>query len=310
MHSRKRFLEVLPDEEFEYDFVPLCMVRFGRPTVFVHDIAGSKAHPAPYDGFPRIKSRAHPFFVLFMADKLVSCGGASSLPYKKVSRLMDAIIDITECWEKAPPKAFLVGPDVWREHRHPLSDDGRPVPPIPQASRAENAAKAVRARKTTHAPRPPPKVTAKKTPYTQCDPRPPCERRSVLPRFEASSDDEPSDLPSDLQGGYSYYGTREVLVWLSGVARASPCPCDPAWLDSETLADSELAEYRREPARDPHTALHPRSLFSSGSLVIGQGEDRTTWSSNDWAMRVCRSWLWSSKFMATLSTDTSTTLIL
>ena len=49
------------------------------------------------------------------------------MPEKKGRALMTSVGRIVECWVKTPSEEFLIGPDVWKPHRHPLSDDGAEV---------------------------------------------------------------------------------------------------------------------------------------------------------------------------------------
>ncbi|KAL1737814.1 hypothetical protein HDZ31DRAFT_15699, partial [Schizophyllum fasciatum] len=169
LHSRKNFLQEFPDEEFEYDFVPTGMAEYLRPTVYIRDAGGCKAFQVPYKGVPRLRSRAHPFFVLFLADDQVRLSPPSAMPCMKAKRRIDAMTAIINCWKAQPPEMFLIGPDVWKEHRHPMSDDGRAARRIPQSSQVSNSAKIVKFRKVTKAPCHQPKVTTRKSPYTRHD---------------------------------------------------------------------------------------------------------------------------------------------
>ncbi|KAL1742950.1 hypothetical protein HDZ31DRAFT_65505 [Schizophyllum fasciatum] len=109
LHLRKNYLQEFPGGEFEYDFVPTGMAKYGRPTVYVHDAAGCKAFDVPYKGVPRIRSRAHPFFMLQLADAQVWLSRPTTMPCMKAKRRIDAMMAIISSWEAQPPKNFLGG---------------------------------------------------------------------------------------------------------------------------------------------------------------------------------------------------------
>ncbi|KAL1751072.1 hypothetical protein FB107DRAFT_251704 [Schizophyllum commune] len=173
--------------------------------------------------------------------------------------------------------------EVWKPHRHPLSDDGFEV----------RATQEGKVRRSTRAPCRQPKTKARATfkPYARLDARHPTQRTSALPYPGVESGD-------DVEGGLGR-DRADIFAWVDdaasstagGVAsrrrtRASPS-WPSTWLESEEREDAELARYRRERARDADDALHPLTnvLLSSG-LIIGNGIDWSGYSSNNWAARI------------------------
>ncbi|TRM63460.1 hypothetical protein BD626DRAFT_568859 [Schizophyllum amplum] len=139
-HSRRDCRKEFPNEEHEYDVVPLWMLKRDRPALYVNSGKNVKAFPAPYKRFPRIKSRAHPFFVAFMSSAQLDGCAAMIFSDKKARSLSDSVGRIVTCWMNEPPASFLIGPDVWKVHRHPLSDDGHAAKPALRSSRVGNMA--------------------------------------------------------------------------------------------------------------------------------------------------------------------------
>ncbi|TRM63443.1 hypothetical protein BD626DRAFT_568843 [Schizophyllum amplum] len=281
--SRRNYLREFPDDEHEYDMVPLWMLKRDCPTLYVNRKTGVKAFPAPYTRFPRVKSRAHPFFVAFWANRQLNRCAALIYPDKKATMLMWSVGGITACWMKEPPPAFLVGPDVWMEHHHPLSDDGHAARSALQDSRADDTTDGG-VRKTTRAPCRQPKSTARPTPYAKCDLRPARARGSVLPRpgIESGKKDNVG------------YGLSDLRMWIGGVGLGDCTSIwESTWLDDEAIRDEELARYRQEVWRDAEDALHPQTTMNGGGLILGHGVDRSGYSSNNWAMRTYHVCLWA-----------------
>ncbi|TRM63509.1 hypothetical protein BD626DRAFT_402514 [Schizophyllum amplum] len=286
LQSRRRCFQELPDAEYEYDVVPLWMVKHGRPVLYAEDGAKIKAMRAPYKDLPRITSRTHPFFVAFMASGQLDRCAPILYSDKKSRSLTSTVGCLIMSWLHEPPTAFLVGPDIWKTHRHPLSDDGHAARSALRDSRKRITTKEVRMRKTIHAPCRQQKSAALTTPYTRCDMRPARARGSVLPRSGVESGQEGSM-------GYDLSDLREWLADIAPHVRSDPVSWDPTWLEQETVTDEELARYRQEVIRDAYDALHPQTTVNGGGLLIGTGVDRSRYSSNTWAMRTFDTCLWA-----------------
>ncbi|KAL1735004.1 hypothetical protein EV714DRAFT_244482 [Schizophyllum commune] len=283
IEARKRFLDVFPDKEYEYDVIPLCMNLKKRAALYAHGGAHLKAFQAPFADLPRIKSRAHPFFVVFMSSELLDGCAVHVLPMDRADLLMCSAGRIVSCWMKEPPAAFLVGPDVWKQHRHPLSDDGQEARTTLGDSRKVNVSP-MRLRRSTRAPCRQQKVAASVKPYARYDVRPTRTRGSALPRsgFESGEED---DHPA--------YDIADLRAWVDKVERRRGASSWPAtWIDKEAADDDMLACYRRESARDADDALHPKTTHSGGGVAL-VGHDRSRYSSNNWAMRTCDTCLWT-----------------
>ena len=104
--------------------MPLHIATRDRPSMYLKRGSTITTINKAYSKMPRIRSHAHPFFVVWVASEQIDMDASSYLPEKEAQLITDAVGDIVDCWDKQPPEAFLIGPDVWRQHRHPLSDDG------------------------------------------------------------------------------------------------------------------------------------------------------------------------------------------
>ncbi|KAL1734988.1 hypothetical protein EV714DRAFT_280652 [Schizophyllum commune] len=288
LHARKHYLLEFPAQEYEYVMIPLCMLEEKPPTLYVHGGARPKMYRPLYKDLPRIRSSAHPFFVVWVASEQIDMDASSYLPEKDAQLITDAVGDIVDCWDKQPPEAFLVGPDVWRQHRHPLSDDGQEADAALRNSRMDNVPAASKTRKTTRAPCRQSKSVAKAKPYARYDDRPAADRGSALPRPGIQSVERPEF--------YIAYDLSDLRTWNNRArveSTSTSLPWSPTWLDDEAASDGVLAQYRRESVRDAKDALHPQSTINGGGLVLGRGEDRSRFSSNNWAMRACGVCLWT-----------------
>ncbi|KAL1674750.1 hypothetical protein EV122DRAFT_254322 [Schizophyllum commune] len=212
------------------------------------------------------------------------------MPENQAKALALPIIRIVSCWLYEPPEEWYMGADVWKPHRHPLSDDGCEVRAALCTSRKTIAAQGVEVRRSTRAPcrQPKTKVTTASKPYARLDVRHPSKRTSALPYPGVKSGD-------DLEGSMSR-NPLEVRAWVDDLATTGAAPrrrtrasssWSSTWLEAEEKEDAELASYRRECARDADNALNPTTnvLLSSG-LIIGNDIDWSGYSSNNWAYRI------------------------
>ncbi|KAI4521680.1 hypothetical protein K525DRAFT_284691 [Schizophyllum commune Loenen D] len=288
LHARKHYLVEFPAQEYEYVMIPLCMLQEKPPTLYVHGSARPKMYRPPYKDLPRIRSSAHPFFVVWVASEQIDMNASSYLPEEDAQLLTNALGDIVDCWDKQPPEAFLIGPDVWRQHRHPLSDDGQEADAALRDCRKVNVPTASKTRKTTRAPCRQQKTVAKAKPYARYDDRRAADRGSALPRPGVQSAERPE--------GYIAYDLSDLRTWNDRArveSTSTSLSWSPTWLDDEEASDGVLAQYRRESVRNAEDALRPQSTINGGGLVLGRGEDRSRFSSNNWAMRACGVCLWT-----------------
>ncbi|KAL1742939.1 hypothetical protein HDZ31DRAFT_42125 [Schizophyllum fasciatum] len=289
-HDRKAYTELLPDTEYEYEFVPLYMKERDRPQLYVSDGKNAKVVRAPYSRMPRIRSRAHPLFVVFRADRAFSYH--VSKPRTKARLLGDATCDVVHLWTQPPSNEFLTGPNVWRRHRHPLSDDGSvaqrclKTAPKPVAERSSSR----RARNANRAPYPQAKSHCTRISTYDHLPRP-FNKISALP-----------SVPQSGSSDYSCYSdytcdeeTTDVGDWVDAVN--AELAHSPSVLASSISRDEQLAMYQGEPARDPRNALRLSVRYNNGGLVVGgrAAGDYSSFSSNDWARYLRRTCLWSSQ---------------
>ncbi|KAL1713077.1 hypothetical protein EV715DRAFT_212365 [Schizophyllum commune] len=278
--------KLLPERVYEYEFVPLILKDCSRPPLFVDDGTTVKKMQAPYTHLPRIKSRAHPLFVAFCADTEFSSYETSER--SKVGRLAGLIDHIIHPWRVPPPPEFVIGPDIWRPHRHPLSDDGSEARAALKTVSHGSPRQPLRAlRRSSRAPHPKAKGPDSKPSIYDYRLKPMCPKSAVLPRSGLSEQ-------SDVTGGRgAEYIARDVQPWLDDVSRAADG--DPGELDD--VEDAQLNAYEREVARDPENALKPTKLTSNGGVLKcgAYSDDRSRYSSNDWAIYLYDTCLWSSK---------------
>ncbi|KAL1660591.1 hypothetical protein GGF50DRAFT_130162 [Schizophyllum commune] len=284
LEARKCFLDAFPVKEYEYDVVPLRMLTKKRATLYAHGGAHLRAFQAPFENFPRIKSRAHPFFVIFMASERLDATAICVMPTDRAKLLIRAAGRIVDQWSDEPPSAFLIGRDVWKQHRHPLSDDGQEARTALENSRAVNFSP-VRLRRSTRAPCRQQKVATSSKPYTRYDFRPAHARGSALSRPGLESGEEDARVMYDI---------ADLRAWVDKIERRRGASTWPAnWIDKEAADDDMLARYRRESVRDADDALHPQTTYNGGGVILGVSQDRSRFSSNNWAMRAFETCLWT-----------------
>ncbi|TRM63463.1 hypothetical protein BD626DRAFT_402231 [Schizophyllum amplum] len=274
---RRAYFEDLPETEYEYEFVPLYIAQLDRPALYIDQGATTKTVRAPYYRMPRIRSRAHPLFVIFRADD--SFSSFASTPRSKARRLTLSVGAVVHCWLDTPPPEFLVGPDVWKKHRHPLSDDGSVACSELKTRKATCPRGNGRLmRKSTKAPCPQPKARKTRTSVYDCKLRPIRQMTSALPLYESGC----SALSED-----SGLDARDLSKWADAVKGETG--------SAPHVGDRQLAAYQKEAARDPANALRLDCLQNTGGIIMGSGSrDRSNYSSNDWALRVFDRCLWSS----------------
>ncbi|KAL1739914.1 hypothetical protein HDZ31DRAFT_48551 [Schizophyllum fasciatum] len=279
LQSRRRCFEELCEEEFEYEFVPLHILDRTRVTLYVDEGTAIKAVRAPFKSMPRIRSRAHPFFVTFMAFQQLSMTAALVMPVDQARAVLNTVGDIVWCWKKQPPAEFLVGPNVWQQHRHPLSDDGHEDIPVMCSSNKNDLSSNGKVRKTTQAPSKQRKATSVAKPYARFVPRPPRARQSAMPL---------TDVKRDVASSYDrMLGARpELHAWIADVASSGDSSA-AVLLEDEAGHDEILARYRAERARDADNALDPlTNIMLRSGLIMGDGIDWSAHSSNIWAKRL------------------------
>ncbi|KAI4521679.1 hypothetical protein K525DRAFT_284689 [Schizophyllum commune Loenen D] len=284
LEARKCFLDAFPVKEYEYDVVPLRMLTKKRATLYAHRGAHLRAFQAPFENLPRIKSRAHPFFVILMASERLDATAICVMPTDRAKLLIRAAGRIVDQWSDEPPSAFLVGRDVWKQHRHPLSDDGHEARTASGNSRAVNFSP-MRLRRSTRAPCCQQKVATSSKPYTRYDFRPAHARGSALSRPGLEFGEEDARV---------IYDIADIRAWVDKIERRRAASTWPAnWIDKEAADDDMLARYRRESVRDADDALHPQTTYNGGGIILVVSQDHSRFSSNHWAMRASETCLWT-----------------
>ena len=241
-----------------------------------------------YSKMPRIRSHAHPLFVVFRADDLILTGSPSLSKVKK-ERFRQMTSSVLYHWIRSPPVEFLVGPDVWAEHRHPSSDDGSVARARLSTCNPDQAKRPARSRrKATRAPSPAPKSRENRPSiYDYARLPPPHPKSPAIPRSTRASESGSSN--SDAGTSFSAVDLRE---WLSSISPSKTKRAPPP----SSGRDAVLSRYRKEPARAPANALRVSLFYVFGGLVVGgdDGNNRAVYSSNDWARHNYRTCLWSS----------------
>ncbi|KAI5831820.1 hypothetical protein K523DRAFT_350377 [Schizophyllum commune Tattone D] len=236
---------------------------------------------------PRIRSSAHPLFVIYHTwNQLLA--SSTWLPDAKASRLVGTVGDIVHRWRMTPPIGFLVGPDVWAEHRHPSSDDGS----IARAKLATcNSSREKRTQRAARGPAPPASPQSEAHQH-----RPSIHDRArqgtklpkspALPRSTRASEAGSSDNNPDVN-----FSSTDLREWLDSVMSDNTEVKSP----SSSTSDAILTRYRKEPARDPANALRGTLLVTHAEYVVASdGLQRSVYCSNDWAWHVYHKCLWSS----------------
>ncbi|KAL1701379.1 hypothetical protein EV121DRAFT_212248 [Schizophyllum commune] len=289
--KRKRFTEVLPEQEYEYEFLPMYMAKRDRPLLYLKRGSTTRTINRAYSKMPRVKSCAHPLFVVFRTYRNILSGHAS-MPDAKVDRLSRMLVDVLRRWQARPPVEFLVGPDVWQKNRHPWSDDGsvaRALLSTCQPTDAKTPAR--RVRKSTRAPAPQPKSRQKgPSVYDHARQPPPHPDSPALPRSVRASDSGSTDTGADAHE----FSAAELRLWLDSISperRSKTKRVSPP----SSGCDAVLARYREESARDP-TKIRLSIRTNNGGLVDAGNcdNDRSIFCSNDWALSNYDTCLWSS----------------
>ncbi|KAL0575344.1 hypothetical protein V5O48_006623 [Marasmius crinis-equi] len=112
VYDRRFYLDVLPNQEYEYELLPLGMTS----TLFLISEDGTRhPHEPPYAKLPRFRSRVHPFFVAKSAQNRF---------FKAMVRGIKArnayVTDLASFWSRTP--MFWRRTPDWKKLGHPLDD--------------------------------------------------------------------------------------------------------------------------------------------------------------------------------------------
>ncbi|KAJ7593249.1 hypothetical protein C8J56DRAFT_1128424 [Mycena floridula] len=128
LSERESYLMRFPQESLELRLLPLSFTEplyvhqvneSGQPTFQLFNIQNWEKPEL----VPAIRASAHPFFIINFAHECVRLtrrNVVSKVPFLEYGD----ILRIWVAWIHGAPKSFTIGPDVWKEHRHPLSDNG------------------------------------------------------------------------------------------------------------------------------------------------------------------------------------------
>ncbi|KAL1714096.1 hypothetical protein EV715DRAFT_210290 [Schizophyllum commune] len=275
--------QALSQPAYEYELRPLGFALECRRAALYATLEDGtrRAYHYPYDDLPRIRSQAHPFFVVmqayFYAFHLAPCGTCSS-----VRDASTAILRITSYWRDAPPAYFIYGPKIAREHRHPLSVAGSVASKRKQAKHHKRSPDKLQyTRKTARAREGSGSSLGK--------------RKRGSDAAHESSGASTSQLSSHALATLSadkLYTEEAIHTWMStkdlpsggGRCTTPEPPLDVA---------AALTQYATEPSRDPEETLRAGKRFKRGIIPTWQKPDTSRYCSNDWAHEKCRVHLWA-----------------
>lgn len=318
--NRAVFTEEISGPEHEYEFKAIRLHHPSkRSTIYVQAEDTIRAYHYPYEGLPRIKSRAHPFFVLLKARYLLARGNDPAY-WHETDPLMDRVLDIAPFWEQRPPTVFIYGPDIPLEHRYPHSVIG-------SATSSEKGGKVSGATKTSGKTRASSKTKATsgtkasgKRRHTEVEGQDGSQatsdqrkRRRCGDERQVISGESPSRLSRQALARLSsrnlYASKAEIAIWIH---RHTPSNndderCDAASIEDEQCdlpgiaaeADAALSHYAQEPSRDPDVVLQAGMNVKRGAFPKSQRPDTSRYCSNDWAERKQNVYLWSDHYVYT-----------
>ncbi|KAL1735032.1 hypothetical protein EV714DRAFT_268306 [Schizophyllum commune] len=239
---------------------------------------------------PRIRSRAHPLFVIYHTwHQLLA--SSTWLPDAKASRLVGTVGDIVHRWRKTPPIEFLVGPDVWAEHRHPSSDDGSIARAKLATCDSSGEKRTQRAARGPARPASPRSEAHQQNPsiYDRARQGTKLPKSPALPRSTRASEAGSSDSNPDVN-----FSPTDLREWLDSITPTLSNKME-GMSHSSSTGDAILTRYREESARDPANALRGTLLVTHAEFVdASDGLQRSVYCSNDWAWHVYHKCLWSS----------------
>ncbi|KAL1695888.1 hypothetical protein GGG16DRAFT_44563 [Schizophyllum commune] len=277
--------KALSEHVYEYELKPLGFTsEYRRATLYATLEDGTlRAYQYPYEDLPRIRSPAHPFFVVMLANlyacRLAPCGTPSF-----IHDTVNAILRITSYWRDAPPTSFIYGPKIAREHRHPQSVAG---------------SVASKRKKAKHHKRSSDKLQTADTKKTA--------RAKEGSGSSLGKRKRGSDAAHESSGASSSQLSSHALATLP----ADKLDTEEAihtWMDKKDLPSgggrcttpepppdvaAALTQYATEPSRDPEETLRAGKRFKRGIIPTWQKPDTSRYCSNDWAHEKCRVHLWA-----------------
>ncbi|KAL1672569.1 hypothetical protein EV122DRAFT_255753 [Schizophyllum commune] len=212
-----------------------------EPTIYaaIGD-AEPKAFKFPYTNL-RIRSCAHPFYVVYRAHLLVTVRH-HSWNDKTLPSLNENTMKISMRWRKTPPAEFRYGPAFPPEHCHPGSIAG-------SVNASSHSALSLRKRKRT------------------------ADVDLVAPPRLRARTLGPSSL------GSPYADSTAVVSWLDMVEPGDiDCRCTPESAIAE--AEAALTDYTQEPSRDPREVMRTGWSPFKISRPLGQERDMSRWTSS------------------------------
>ncbi|KAL1713097.1 hypothetical protein EV715DRAFT_212401 [Schizophyllum commune] len=280
--SRRNAIEEFRPEQCEYELKFIGYREPGdEPTIYaaIGD-AEPKAFKYPYTDL-RIRSCAHPFYVVYRAHLLVTIRH-HSWDDRTLPSLNENTIKISKRWRETPPAEFRYGPAFPPEHCHPGSIAGSVSGSSPRRRGNSNRpvdggpADALCSHSGSHS------------------------ASSLRKRKREASDDEvdleaPPRLCARTLGSSSleslYADRTAVVSWLDMLEPGDiDWRCAPEFAMAE--ADSSLAEYVQEPSRDPKEVMRTGWCPFKISRPLGQERDMSRWTSSIAAAWIAGVMIW------------------
>ncbi|TRM63453.1 hypothetical protein BD626DRAFT_629985 [Schizophyllum amplum] len=294
--SRKTLGEGFFKAEYEYDIkaIQLHDPSEQRAIYATLQDGTSRAFAYPYEDLPKVKSQAHPLFVIFVADYLLM--HAIPFDYFCYTRVFRRpIIDLTRVWQRRPPIDFIYGPDIPKEHRHPRSMCGSDLQATADSSSVvSSSADLTKRTDTTIAPNPQKESLAEVSifvahnwasiPGSQCTPSAVAlgkRKRGAEPDLEGAACRLSSDTLARIPQCEPDANQR-IHIWMDKQATHADnqeCRSPDATLEAAVA----LARYTEEASRDPEEVLCAMKRLPTGIVPHGQMRDTSRYSSNTWA---------------------------
>ncbi|KAL1746767.1 hypothetical protein HDZ31DRAFT_33462 [Schizophyllum fasciatum] len=280
--SRKVFTEVRFSEcEHEYDLKYIARVKSSSPIYVDLGNGEHRAYDHPYVDLLRVKSRAHPFFVIVMVDRFVkNYSRACSLRDMKV--IHGASARLTHLWSSSPPVEYKYGPNVRDEHRHPRSVAG-------DVARGTSLSSYEKQMLTSKGPV---VTTIANTKRGSASSSLGKRKREGGLNATQSVDVPPRLCPHTLffVPSQDSYTALDIEAWRDQIEGGDDHRCTSPATIAE--ADAALAQYVQEARRDPLTVMRTGKRMVMQAIPVGQERDTSRFSSNNWAELKCQIILW------------------
>ncbi|KAL1735008.1 hypothetical protein EV714DRAFT_280643 [Schizophyllum commune] len=256
--SRVNILEAFSAEEHEYElrYMRVCDDA-KQPTIYIDTgDAAPGAFEYPYHGLPKVTSRAHPLFIIYMVNR-ATLDGIHPINDRDLKAMHIATGNVARLWLNDPPSEFKYGHELPIEHRHPISVAGFSEGDL----------------ETQHTPT---TILGKRK-------REPSDGEGS-PRLTSRA---LAFVPADRL----YDDATALRAWVGGIEPGHPSlrPTSPSLTEGSALpplsdeADAALAQYALESFRPPLHVMRTGRRLPVISFPIYQEQDTSRFTSSQWA---------------------------